>query len=374
MDEYYRAVRALPAWLARPLSALPPGIAEQVHEIRLRVGCGVQLTIGGKPCCPAELPALQKLRLTPLQMEEIFVPLCGGSVHSHETEIAVGYVTLSCGCRAALAGQFYCAPGQSAVLQELRSVNIRVARNREFPLPQKLRDILQQRFSGMLLRGEPDSGKTTLLRGVARELAKQNRAVAVIDERREIFPSEESAALSLDILSGIPKGQAVQMALRTLSPQIILLDELGGMDELYALEQGLFSGVEFIATLHAASWEEAARRPQVQYLQKCGALHAAVLLKGRTAPGQLKEVRFSGRRCGSSGRCSGWAAAGAREMQPAGTPGGIWRRWKRRSCSCSGSGRRSITAAPTSPCCSAGWNGRGLSGARAFRLFARRPG
>ena len=96
-----------------------------------------------------------------------------------------------------------------------------------------------------------------------------------------------------DILSGIPKGQAVQMALRTLSPQVILLDELGGMDELYALEQGLFSGVEFIATLHAASWEEAARRPQVQYLQKCGALHVAVLLKGRTAPGQLKEVRVS---------------------------------------------------------------------------------
>ena len=53
------------------------------------------------------------------------------------------------------------------------------------------------------------------------------------------------------------------------------------------------SGVEFIATLHAASWEEAARRPQVQYLQKCGALHVAVLLKGRTAPGQLKEVRVS---------------------------------------------------------------------------------
>ena len=159
MDEYYRAVRALPAWLARPLSALPPDTAEQVHEIRLRVGCGVQLTIGGKPCCPAELPALQKLRLTPLQMEEIFVTLCGGSVHSHETEIAAGYVTLSCGCRAGLAGQFYCAPGQSAVLQELRSVNIRVARNREFPLPQKLRDILQQRFIGMLLMGNPTAAK-----------------------------------------------------------------------------------------------------------------------------------------------------------------------------------------------------------------------
>ena len=80
------------------------------------------------------------LRLTPLQMEEIFLTLCSGSVHSHETEIAAGYVTLGCGCRAGLAGRFYCPPGQSAVLQELRSVNIRVARSREFPLPQKLRD------------------------------------------------------------------------------------------------------------------------------------------------------------------------------------------------------------------------------------------
>ena len=263
MDEYYRAVRALPAWLARPLSALPPDTAEQVHEIRLRVGCGVQLTIGGKPCCPAELPALQTLRLTPLQMEEIFVTLCGGSVHSHETEIAAGYVTLSCGCRAGLAGQFYCAPGQSAVLQELRSVNIRVARNREFPLPQKLRDILQQRFIGMLLMGEPDSGKTTLLRGVARDSNRQGRGV--IDERREIFPSEESAALPLDILSGIPKGQAVQMALRTLSPQVILLGRAGGMTSFTRWSR-TFSGWNYRYT-SCRQLGRSCRRPQVQYLQ-----------------------------------------------------------------------------------------------------------
>lgn len=292
MDEYYRAVRALPAWLAQPLSALPPDAAEQVHEIRLRVGCGVQLTLNGRPCCPAELNFFQGIQLTPLQMEEIFITLCGGSVHSHETEIAAGYVTLACGCRAGLGGRFYCAPGQKAVLQELRSVNLRIARCREFPLPQELRNILQKRFVGLLLAGEPDSGKTTLLRSIARELAGQEHAVTVIDERREVFPEEECGPLPIDILSGVPKGQAVQMALRTLSPQVILLDELGGMDELYALEQGLFSGVEFVATLHAASWGEAARRPQVQYLQKCGALRAAALLRGRAAPGQIKEVRL----------------------------------------------------------------------------------
>lgn len=56
MDEYYRAVQALPTWLARPLSALPPDIAEQVHEIRLRVGCGVQLTIGAGPAARRDCP------------------------------------------------------------------------------------------------------------------------------------------------------------------------------------------------------------------------------------------------------------------------------------------------------------------------------
>ena len=48
-------------------------------------------------------------------------------------------------------------------------------------------------------------------------------------------------------------------------------------------------------------------------------------------------------------RCSGWAAAGAQEMRPARIRGGIWRRWKRRFCFCSVSGRRSAIVTRTSP-------------------------
>ena len=94
------------------------------------------------------------------------------------------------------------------------------------------------------------------------------------------------------MISGIAKDRAVQMALRTLSPQVILLDELGGMQEVEALEQGLFSGVDFVATLHASSLEEAFRRPQVQALKAQGALRVMVLLRGRHFPGQVKEVRL----------------------------------------------------------------------------------
>lgn len=82
------------------------------------------------------------------------------------------------------------------------------------------------------------------------------------------------------------------MALRALSPQVLLLDELGGMEEVRALEQGLFSGVEFITTLHASSWDEAFRRPQLCALRQSGALQVAVLLRGRQFPGQIREVRL----------------------------------------------------------------------------------
>ena len=263
MDEYYQVVQALPSWLAQPLERLPSEQAASVHEVRLRLGCAPQFTVQGRVCTSGqlapELKALQTLQLTPLQMEEILFTLCGGSVHTHQAEIAQGYLTLSNGCRAGL--------------------------------PQELTAALRGHFIGMLLAGEPDSGKTTLLRSIARELIHQHRTVSVIDERRELFAGQP-AGEALDLISGLPKGQAVQMALRTLAPQVILLDELGGMDEVRALEQGLFSGVDFIATLHAATPEEATMRPQVQYLMERGAVRVLVWLTGRTSPGQIGEVRF----------------------------------------------------------------------------------
>ena len=110
----------------------------------------------------------------------------------------------------------------------------------------------------MLLVGEPDSGKTTLLRSAAAFLAGQGRTVTVVDERQEVWPEGGPAGgEALDVIAGLPKGRALQMALRTLSPHVILLDELGGMEEVEQLEQGFYGGVNFVASLHASTLEEA---------------------------------------------------------------------------------------------------------------------
>lgn len=302
MDEYYHAVESLPSWLARPLMQLPSETAERVHEIRMRTGCELRLTLEGRqrplrelPSCP---PGLQQLRLTQLQMEEIFYTLCGGSVHTYQTELAGGYLTLPGGHRVGVGGKYLHHPEQGVVLQTVWSLNLRIARARIPSLPVQLCRALQGHFIGMLVVGEPDSGKTTLLRGIAQYLAGQNAAVAVIDEREELWPEgcrtdRRDDGLPLDVLAGLPKEQALQMALRTLSPRTILLDELGGMEEVYALERGFFSGVDFVASLHASSLEDAARRPQVKYMKEHGMLRVLVLLEGRQAPGTIKEVCFA---------------------------------------------------------------------------------
>ena len=295
MDEYYRAVRLLPSWLARPLERLPESTAAQLHELRFRTGHGIFATRSGLQCLLRDLPQCpQQLRecvLDQMQMEEIFHTLCGGTVHAHQTELTQGFLTTPGGCRVGVAGRYVDRDGET-VLQQVQALDLRIARAVPVPLPDELLALLQGHFVGLLVVGEPDSGKTTVLRQIASALAVQRR-VCVVDERGEIFPPGLSGPVPpVDTLSGIPKARAVQMALRTLAPQVIVLDELGTLAETAALEQGFFSGVDFIASVHAASAEEAARRPQVQALQRQGMLRAMVLLQGCTAPGTVRELKI----------------------------------------------------------------------------------
>ncbi len=298
MDEFYRAVCALPEWLARPLNELPEQTAEQIHEVRLRAGCAVWLTMQGTAVPVGELPTcpqtLKNMRLSKVQLEEAFYTLCKGTVHTYQAELAQGYITIQGGHRVGVGGKYIVHPEQGVLLETVQALNLRIARAREIFLPAQLKEILQGHFTGLLVAGEPGSGKTTLLRSMACFLAEQRRMVTVIDERGELWPEKlpESGTPPLDILAGLPKQQAIQMALRTMAPQVIVLDEMGGMDQVRALEQGFFGGVDCIASIHASSLEQALSRPQLQYMKAHGMARVLVLLDGRQKPGQIREVCF----------------------------------------------------------------------------------
>lgn len=142
-----------------------------MHELRLRVGCEIGFTVDGTqiPAFQLEMcpPGVRELRLSQSQMEQILYTLCGGAVHAHQTELAAGYITIPGGCRVGVGGQYLLHPQQGVILQSLRSMNLRIAREKNMPLPLALTQALKGHFVGFLLVGEPDSGKTTLLRHLA---------------------------------------------------------------------------------------------------------------------------------------------------------------------------------------------------------------
>ncbi len=296
MDEFYTVVQRLPAWLALPLAKIPSAAAAQIHELRFKAGACPMVTNAGTQMQIASLLVRKGFAMTaagdsaftnPLtkgQIEQIFYHLCGGSVHSYEDELGQGFFTLSGGHRVGVGGK-YIPQGEGWQLQEVSSLNVRIARHKLSMIPPALNAILCTRFTGLLVLGEPDSGKTTLLRSIVAQLIAQKRIAVVIDEREELCIG------GVDSICGMEKSNAVQLALRTLSPEVIVLDELGTLAELCALEQGFFGGVDFIASLHASSFAEAAHKPQFQYLQTHGMLRAACLLQGRNAPGQIKEIK-----------------------------------------------------------------------------------
>ena len=86
-------------------------------------------------------------------------------------------LTTPSGCRVGVAGRYVDRDGQT-VLQQVQGLNLRIARAVPVQLPDELLVQLKKHFIGMLLVGEPDSGKTTLLRQIARELAGMQRRAA----------------------------------------------------------------------------------------------------------------------------------------------------------------------------------------------------
>ena len=156
---------------------------------------------------------------------------------------------------------------------------------------------------GLLLVGAPSSGKTTVLRDIARQLSTGSlgaiRRVAVIDERGELAGVYKGIPGNFlgpccDVLDGYPKAQGILQAVRSLAPDCILCDEIGSEEDTRSLLQCLHAGVTVIASIHAGSSEEFMKRKQAELLMRAGAFETVAFLKSRKEPGTVAELRKAG--------------------------------------------------------------------------------
>ncbi len=290
----------LPGDIKNTLSKLSPELKASVQEIRLRAARPLTITMGGSQffICKSGtymLPRTDSIYVTPKDLNDCFLKLCKHSVYSHNHELCEGYISLENGHRAGICGKVVLRDDKIETVRDISSINIRIAKE----MPNCASEILNYcKDGGILICGGPGTGKTTLLRDICRQLAGGStgdcKKVAVIDSRGEIaavsggVPYADMGSTA-DIITGVQKAKGIEMALRTLFPDIIAFDELGDEAEVSAVIQSFNSGVNIITTAHIGNEDDLFKRPTVLKLLQTGAIKWVVLCK-RDFTFKIKEV------------------------------------------------------------------------------------
>lgn len=194
------------------------------------------------------------------------------SLYAYREEMKQGYITVEGGHRIGIAGQTAMEHGRVNGMHHISFLNIRVAHER-IGCAKRVLPYLQYQDSvyNTLFLSVPGAGKTTYLRDCIRMISRGSREhpglkVCVVDERSEIAAChmgvpQNDVGPRTDVLDGCTKAEGMQMLLRSMSPQVLAVDELGTEKDFCAVEQAVYSGSRVLGTIHAGTVRELTEKP-----------------------------------------------------------------------------------------------------------------
>jgi stage III sporulation protein AA len=156
--------------------------------------------------------------------------------------------------------------GYIETFRDISSLNIRVAREiigaANLIIDKVVKD---SKVINTLIVAPPLEGKTTVLRDLTRQISDMGIKTAVADERGEIAAlykgiPQNNVGIHTDVIENAPKAEAALMLLRTMSPQLIITDEISTQYDALSILQCFGMGVSVVATTHGCSAEEVMKR------------------------------------------------------------------------------------------------------------------
>lgn len=271
---------------------------ENAREIRLFAGRPLRIVNGeegffigrnGRKCEAGSAADRLSLR----EIRDTFAALCKYSVHTFEREIREGFITIEGGIRVGICGTAVYENGKIINIKDICALNIRIAREIKGAAAEIAEKTGFGEQGGILVAGPPCSGKTTLLRDMARIFGNRGKSVCIVDERMEIagayggVPSFDVGECTA-VLNGFYKSDGIISAVRSMAPDVIICDEFGGEDEVAASLYAMKSGVTVAASMHCLDEHDLCSKDEFRVLTEKGVLRWAVFT-GRG--GKTKSIR-----------------------------------------------------------------------------------
>lgn len=298
---FKQAVGCLCPQIYKMLIPLADRLSNSIQEIRLRINRPLAIVCsdvtyyvtsnGGLTSTPIRD---SMLNVTRSDITDTFHNICNYSVYTRQNEIINGYITMHGGHRAGICGTAVVNNGIITNIRDITSINIRIAREYK-GCAEKLYKVIDFINSGVLICGAPCSGKTTVLRDLARLLSvESSKNVSLIDERGELAGVSSGVFQNdigmCDVFDSYKKSEAMIQAIRAMAPDIIICDEIGTVDDVKAIEQSVNSGVKIIATIHASNEAELKQKENIRKIVATGGFSKVVFLANRNTPGQIANI------------------------------------------------------------------------------------
>ena len=254
-ERLMRVFDLLPRGIVREISRIgearrdfPAGLS----EIRIRCAGRCSIVLSGE-----NIPLFSRVSYG--EIAAIYDRLLSGSLYAHTNDLKAGFVSVFDGVRVGICAS---VSDSGDLPSEVHGLVFRIPISVS-EASGDLYNAWRETRGGLLIYSLPGEGKTSALRGLVGKISRESGLrVAVVDERRE-FTAEDYLDAAVDILAGYSKARGIEIALRTLSPEVIVIDEIGSLEEAEALLRVGRGGVPIIASSHAGSFEEVVRKASV---------------------------------------------------------------------------------------------------------------
>ncbi|MBP2031467.1 stage III sporulation protein AA [Clostridium algifaecis] len=267
---------------------------DDLQEIRIRANKPLIFEIGEKE-------VLSKYKVSMEDINTIVKRISNYSIYAFEDEIRRGYITIKGGHRIGICGRCVIEKNQVKTIKNISSLNIRICRQVLGCSNNIMKFILDKsEVINTIIISPPKCGKTTLIRDITRNISDgdanfKGKKVCVVDERSEIGACscgvpQLDIGIRTDVMDGCLKSEGIIMAIRSMSPDVIVCDEIGNYKDMESIVTALNSGVSLITTIHGYGIEDLYRRPVFKEIVENEVFKRAIVLSYRKGAGTVEYI------------------------------------------------------------------------------------